>query len=174
MSSWDRVVVGFDGSDESEQALRWACQEAKTHGLDVVVVSTQSIPLVAIDPPFGSFPWGAGTDLPAGNREKVERAVLDTLAEYPEVTARFEFVTGHAADELVRRSAEADMVVIGAKGHGAVTGRLIGSVSQDVLANSTCMVVVVRGRGPGNVTKHPPVETVSTQPSTQPLTGTVA
>ena len=86
MSSWDRVVVGFDGSDESEQALRWACQEAKTHGLDVVVVSTQSIPLVAIDPPFGSFPWGAGTDLPAGNREEVERAVLDTLAEYPEVT----------------------------------------------------------------------------------------
>lgn len=53
------------------------------------------------------------------------------------------------------------MVVIGAKGHGAVTGRLIGSVSQDVLAKSACTVVVVRGRGPGNVTKHSPVETVA-------------
>ena len=52
-------------------------------------------------------------------------------------------------------------MVIGAKGHGTLTGRLIGSVSQDVLANSTCMVVVVRGRRPGNVTKHPPVETVA-------------
>src|SRR5690349_1989681 len=135
MSSWHRIVVGFDGSKEGEQALRWACQEAEVHGLQVVVVSVQTVPLVAIDPPFGSFPWGAGTGLP-GNTDWLVRAVEDMLAEYPEVTSRVEFVNGHAADELVRRSAEADMVVIGAKGHGTLTGRLIGSVSQDVLAKS--------------------------------------
>ena len=67
MSSCDRVVVRFDGSEESGQALRCSCQEAKTHGLDVLVVSTQTIPLVAIDPPFGSVPWGQAPICRAGN-----------------------------------------------------------------------------------------------------------
>jgi nucleotide-binding universal stress UspA family protein len=160
MSGLNPIVVGFDGSAESEQGLRWAFEEAKTRGLRVDVVAVHSDPVIAVDPPFGSFPWGAGTDVPATNGDLIERTVEQMKTQYPEVTARLDRVHGHAADALVRRSAEAEMIVIGAKGHGTLVGRLVGSVSQDVLAKSTCMVVVVRGRGADHVSKHAPLESV--------------
>jgi hypothetical protein len=54
---------------------------------------------------------------------------------------------GNAAKVLIDLSREADLLVIGSRGHGGFTGLLLGSVSQHVSAHSACSVIIVRQRG---------------------------
>ena len=144
MSTWNRIVVGVDGSKESRQALDWACDQAGPDGKEVLVVSVWSEPMVPVDLPNGAYPWGVATD-PVRD---LRRMLLDVMSEaqrrYPGVRMRAEISSGHAAQQLIKLSERADQVVVGARGHGGFTGMLIGSVSQHVLAHSTCTVVVVR------------------------------
>lgn len=52
---------------------------------------------------------------------------------------------GHPAEVLVDESKAADLLVVGSRGHGAITGVLIGSVSIHCVTHAHCPVVVVRG-----------------------------
>lgn len=68
-------------------------------------------------------------------------AAAAALGGYP-VTVRHGY--GHAAPELVGACADADLLVIGSRGRGPVTGLVLGSVSRACLAHASCPVVVVR------------------------------
>ena len=144
MTRWDRVVVGVDGSKESLEALDYACAEGERRDAEVAAVTTWTLPSYPIDPPFGSFPWGQSVDLTEKSRELLAKAVADVTAAHPDVKISQHVSAGNAAATLIEFSKEADLVVVGAKGHGGFTGMLIGSVSQHVLAHSACTVVVVR------------------------------
>ena len=52
---------------------------------------------------------------------------------------------GHPAQALIEASGEADLLVVGHRGHGAFTGMLLGSVGIHCVTNEACPVVVVRG-----------------------------
>lgn len=64
---------------------------------------------------------------------------------HPGLAVTGEVATGHPAQELVRRSADAPLVVVGSHGHGAFREALLGSTSTSVAAHARCPVVVVRG-----------------------------
>ena len=144
MTTWNRIVVGVDGSKESLAALDWACAQAEQRGAEVAAVTTWTLPPSPSDPPFASFPWGSSVDFTDSSRELLAKAVADVATAHPDVKISQHVLAGNAAATLIEFSKEADLVVVGAKGHGGFTGMLIGSVSQHVLAHSACTVAVVR------------------------------
>jgi nucleotide-binding universal stress UspA family protein len=72
----------------------------------------------------------------------------EVIAEAQGVRARSIVLSGEVADEIVAYADDirADLTIVGSRGRGAVASALLGSVSRDVLAESTRAVVVVRGR----------------------------
>ena len=79
-------------------------------------------------------------------RDVLEEAQQTVAANYPDLVVKTHVVEGPAARALVRTAADvgASLLVVGARGHGEVTGLLIGSVSENVATHAKCPVVVVR------------------------------
>lgn len=131
------VLVGFDGSEEAALALRWAADLAQVEGLSVRVVVARgdlhSVSAFADD-------WTAGLA-----QEWAERA-RTVLSAYPGVEHEIIIMDGRTAPVLVDESRSASHLVVGARGHGAVEGMLLGSVSHHVVRHAACPVVVVRPR----------------------------
>ncbi|MBB5159759.1 universal stress protein [Saccharopolyspora phatthalungensis] len=130
------VVVGVDGSESSVQAALWAAAEAARLAVPAHLV------LVNDDPAREDFAKQAVRDI----AERCHR-------EYPELTITDEVAVGHPAEELVRRSDTAQLVVVGSRGHGVFRDALLGAISTSVAAHARCPVVVVRGHAtvPGPV-----------------------
>lgn len=137
----NRLLVGVDGSDESVVALRRAAEMAAATGGSVRAVTCWSYPvLVAAEDaiPFDLLEQGAaeaqGEALTAAfgaNRpERLETAIIQ----------------GGASRVLVEESRNADLLVVGSRGHGGFAGLLLGSVSMACAEHAHCDVLVVRGR----------------------------
>lgn len=140
------VVVGYDGSPEAVDALMWAAAEARERGARLTVLSTVDIYTAS----QGAPPLLDGVE-DAQLRVAQEGADrVTTLDDGLAVEARA--VLANPAAALVEASQEADLVVIGNRGRGRVTGGLLGSVAFSVTTRAACPVVVMRGdpaRRPG-------------------------
>lgn len=144
MTAKRRVVVGVDGSDGSSRALRWAASEARENGAELSVVTAYRGPSPRLSTEAGSAPWLERTDWRGKAKATLKNTVRDTLGEDPGVTLKLTLAEGSAAKALIDLSADADLLVVGTRGHGGFTGMLLGSVSQHVTAHAHCAVVVVR------------------------------
>jgi nucleotide-binding universal stress UspA family protein len=118
------IVVGVDGSAGSEEAVRFALEEAPQHGYEIIAVF-------------------AG-DAPAGGLTEVSQALAAGLARNPAVHVRQVAEQGEAAQVILAHAKDAALVVVGSRGHGGVTGMLLGSVSRTVVEQSGCSAVVMR------------------------------
>ena len=146
MTEIKRIVVGVDGSDRSRAALLWAYNEAAHHEAAITVVSTWHPPALPMTPPYGSLPpEGYVTQPEKAALDMLERFVVELDARTPPVDVRTSVEKGNPAEVLIERSKEADLMVVGSRGHGGFKGMLLGSVSQHLVAHSECPVVVVRG-----------------------------
>jgi len=139
------VLVGNDGSEEGYRAVRWAADEANRLSTALHVVHTWLWPLFKVDlEPPAHAPAGAGL------RAHAEAVLAESTSQAHEVAPTLavttSLVTGDAAAELLRRAADARMLVVGNRGLGGFTGLLLGSVGVEVSAHAVCPVVVVRGR----------------------------
>lgn len=134
------VIVGVDGTPNSEAAIAFAYESAATRGAPLVALHTW------VDIEFA--PNGAPlVDWPAIAAEE-EVVLAERLAgwseKYPDVAVRRIVARDGAARSLVGLSADAQLVVVGSRGRGNLTGLLLGSVSHAVLHRSRCPVAVVR------------------------------
>jgi nucleotide-binding universal stress UspA family protein len=135
------ILVGYDGSPGSEQAVGWALQEARWRGAVLTVCHAWAPEHVPAPPGEGAAPDGArraGEQILA-QALRFARTVMGPAAVRPLLAA------GPAAKVLCGHSADADMVVVGSRGRGGLAGLLLGSVSQQVSAHAHGRVVVVRG-----------------------------
>ncbi|MET9907585.1 universal stress protein [Streptomyces sp. NPDC006476] len=132
------ITAGVDGTEESLAALDWAAREAVRRGLALRVVQAWRFePYDAID---------------AADRQTQAGWVRDALGEAAKaVTARHtgldvstEVLEGETVDTLVAAAADAEMLVLGSRGYGPVVGFLLGSVGQQVIAETARPVVLVR------------------------------
>lgn len=143
MSSWMRVVVGVDGSAESQKALRWAYDEAQVHGAELVVAGARTLPPVVEPPPYGGLPW-IGDAPSAEDVKKMLDAAVDAVLDDDATNVSTLVVEGPPAQGLIKAAEGADLLVVGSRGHGAFAGMLLGSVSLHVTTHATCPVTVVR------------------------------
>lgn len=143
MAGWTQVLVGVDGSEGSQRALRWAADEARQHQAGLRIVTTW---LPAI-PPVGTG-LASYTGVPPDMQEVAEQlqdgAIAAVLGSDHGLTVTQAVVEGHPAQQLIDSSKGADLVVVGSRGHGGFAGMLLGSVSQHVAAHAHCPVVVIR------------------------------
>ena len=126
-----RIVVGFDGSEGSQPALAWAIREAQLrhYRLDVVRAWTP-----------GEF--GTDDDIATYTLEHLEKEVAEAVGGTP-VSWHAYADKGGAAKVLTARAAGAEMLVVGSRGHGALTNLLLGSVSTHVSTHVGAPVVVI-------------------------------
>jgi len=133
------IVVGVDGSPDSDALLGFAFDEALRHGLSLQVV------LCWNPSPLSGAYWMAGPA--ARDCEHLALWLSQTLvrwcAKYPDVMVTSAVPEQHPVHGLVRESAGQFMLVIGTHGQHAAAGTLLGSVSQGVLHHAVCPVAVV-------------------------------
>jgi nucleotide-binding universal stress UspA family protein len=147
------IVVGVDGSDGSRAALRFAVQEARLRKATLRVVHSWLLPVAdaAPDPFLLEFPTYAGPDLQelAGSLEGSARVLIDTELEHvlghEQAGIEIERVTleGAPAAALVDAASDADLLVVGSRGHGALHGFVLGSVSKQCVSHAPCPVAIV-------------------------------
>lgn len=132
------IVVGVDGSEGSQRALRWALDEAAARGASVRAVLAWS------------FIDQGGDDFDAAYSEEAARARLDQAlaaagAAPAGVVVEPLVVCDLPARAVIEAARDADLVVVGSRGLGGFRGLLLGSVSQQVSHHAPCPVVVVPG-----------------------------
>ena len=135
-----RIVVGIDGSPTSLSALNWAARQAELTGAVLE-------PVIAWEWPT-SYGWAIGLPAdvsPANDAQKVlDDALGPVRAAHPTLRINGRVVEGHPAPVLVDASRDADLVVVGSRGHGEFVGMLIGSVSEHASTSCHCPVVIFR------------------------------
>ncbi|WBO68206.1 universal stress protein [Streptomyces camelliae] len=130
------ITAGVDGSQESLAALAWAGREAVRRGLPLRVVHA----------------WRYAEQLATADRgtqrgwasDAVTEAVRAVAERHPQLVTTVDVVEGEPVHALVRAAADAEMLVLGSRGHGPVVGFLLGSVGQQVIAGTARPVVLVR------------------------------
>jgi nucleotide-binding universal stress UspA family protein len=144
-----RIVVGVDGSETSRHALRWAADEAKSHGSQLHVVHAWEVPTLSVAVGVGP---GRRTAQPEGQHEEASRLVADVvrdvLGDEPAGDVRTSIGRGTAAGVLLDAARDADLLVVGSRGLGGFRGLLLGSVSSKMAAHAPCPVVIVRPAAP--------------------------
>ncbi|MGP9843662.1 universal stress protein [Brachybacterium sp. 107] len=135
------VLVGYDGSEQSIQALHYAARAAQRLGTTLSVVTAYTVP-VMIYPNMASFPPEPDDVASQAAAEMLLEEATPHLRGYPgKVQLRTEH--GDAAGVMVRLSGQARLAVVGARGRGGFLGLLLGSVSSALPAHSHCPTVVV-------------------------------
>lgn len=145
------VVVGSDGSPDSEAALAFACEEARLRDTALVAVHTWSD--VLADGMLRPHPLREDpAEIEAAERGRLADQVAGWQRKYPELPIELEVVRGRPVRTLLERGDRAQLVVVGCRGRGGFTGMLLGSTSQALIAHSPCPVAVVRPQPTGSGT----------------------
>jgi nucleotide-binding universal stress UspA family protein len=142
------VVVGVDHSAGGKEALRFALEEAQLRHATLRAVHAWQFGYIGATGMEGRLP-AVGGELHE-YREAAAAALDATLSEMTpeacEVEVERRVVEGAPAAALVEESRDADLLVVGSRGHGGFAQLLLGSVSQQCAHHAECPVVIVRSK----------------------------
>jgi nucleotide-binding universal stress UspA family protein len=139
------VIAGVDGSDESwagVQAAAWEAQHRRQ-------------PLILLHGYFERLPYAAYARSPSASlaehaladaRNLLASVAARVREQHPELVVDTRLAAGGGASVLVHASREANLLVVGARGHGGFAGLSVGSVAAQTAAYADCPVLVVRER----------------------------
>jgi nucleotide-binding universal stress UspA family protein len=138
------VVVGVDGSEGSRRAVRFAAEEARLRGATLRAVLAWQYPVTL----YESAGWVLPdpdmlSDFPQLARERLDRALAAETEALADVVVEPKVVEDVPAPALLEASKDADLLVVGTRGHGGFVGMVIGSVSQHCVHHSQIPVAVV-------------------------------
>jgi nucleotide-binding universal stress UspA family protein len=139
-----RIMVATDGSASSAEAVAFGVELADEHASELVFVHV--VPMLDVVPALGFGAIGGAFPHEAG---EFDRTLLDdaaaTAAERG-IGSSTALLRGDTVDEIVAYadSHDVDLIVVGSRGHGAIAGALLGSVSRGILSESKRPVLIVR------------------------------
>lgn len=145
------IVVAVDGSPASHAATYWAARDAALRG--------SALTIVYVQPADEIGPW---LDVPAAlpaeyfvERDRQAREILDdalgvvvdAASDTREFPVGSQVLSGAKMPALIDMSKEADMIVVGSRGAGALRGLLLGSTSSALVHHAHCPVAIIHGDG---------------------------
>lgn len=139
MSSPRSIVVGVDGSASSRRAAWWAADEARRRDCPLELVHAYEVLRVA-----GREALLYSSQEVAQSRA---RTILESVAsdlQDVDVDVRIRVEHGLPAAVLLACARQAELVVVGSRGHNEVLSLLLGSTSLQVAMHAAAPVVVVR------------------------------
>lgn len=136
-----RIVVGYDDSECSRAAMRYAIEQARARQARVHAVNAWQVPMSV---PYAAAYSGVLDSAFEEQQREAREAVAPWRDENPDVEITDEQVCEHPVAALMKASASADLVVVGSRGMGGFASAVLGSVSRGVLHHVTCPVAVVR------------------------------
>ena len=133
-----RIVVGVDGSPTGQEALAWALSEARVRHTGLRAILAWRTP----------YDWQVEPMFPLDLqqvRASAQHQLAQALArvEPGGVDVQAELVEGEPGAVLVAASREADLLVVGARGHNPLVELIIGSVGTFCAHHAACPVVIV-------------------------------
>ena len=133
------IVCGIDGSPGGQRALEWAMDEAIRRNCKLRVVTAFTWDL-------GEAVGGPSSSAAAQNEAKqiqdiAVSGVLTDTDNPPEVEQVL--VRGAASETLCRSALDAELIVLGSHGHGAVHDQLVGSTTMRAIHHASCPIVIL-------------------------------
>ncbi|WP_062350539.1 universal stress protein [Herbidospora yilanensis] len=142
--TYGQLVVGYDGSDESEPALDFAFNEADRRGARLKLVYAWEPPTYAAS----AVVYGALLQQLFDERVTfVWQRLAPWTRKYPRVPVERTAVCGHPVFLLSEESRTSDLVIVGSHGRGALACAALGSVGHGLLHRAHCPVAVVAAEG---------------------------
>jgi nucleotide-binding universal stress UspA family protein len=137
------VVVGVDGSPASEAAIGFAFDAASTRGVPLTAVMTWTDFLV--DSPYNearlAIDW---EQVQEAERRLLAQRMAGWQEKYPDVHVDRVVLRDRPVRALLKLAEDAQLLVVGSRGHGGFTGMLLGSTSQALVYHAPCPLAVVR------------------------------
>ena len=149
------VVVGVDGSPSSRVAVRWATREAAMRNVPLTMVHVARAavgstpvawPAVPIPEEVLQLREDEARDVIADAIKVVEDSAEGT--DRPEINSELFFAA--PVPTLVDLSKDAQIVVVGCRGRGALRRGLLGSVSTGLIHHAHCPVAVIHDEVPSS------------------------
>jgi len=152
---YKKILVAFDGSESSRFAIAQAVELAVNLGSELAILSVVPKVMMPIfpDEDFGAAPIAAAQDL-GEYQDKMKEIYMGSLVEverdvkeaYPDLVVHTIFKEGRPSATIVEEAEEneADLIVIGSRGLGGISGWILGSTSRRVVDSCTKPVLVVK------------------------------
>jgi nucleotide-binding universal stress UspA family protein len=138
-----RILIATDGSDAAREAVELGVELAFDEGAEAIFVH-----VVPLSQTVSMNGFGLMGSVPYEPTDWDEEVLDDAeaIAKCEGVPARRALLRGDPVTEIVRHAdaVDADLVVVGSRGHGAIASALLGSVSRGILGASKRPVLVVR------------------------------
>jgi len=150
-----KILVAYDGSEQSKRAIDYAADMASSCGgtlLVLTVVPRVNLPIFP-DEGFGSAPLTTMQDFEI-YREQMrvmyqlsQDEIMKNLAEhFPKLEAEAILLDGRPSSTIVEQAEKnrVDLIVMGSRGIGGISGWILGSTSRRVVESCTKPVLVIK------------------------------
>lgn len=139
------ILVGVDGSPESDAAVRWAAEEAVLRDLPITLMHVIA-PIVVTWPV--RYLESSYVEWQEENSqhviEQAQKTLLASIGTEEQPPVRVQIRHEGVVTELAAASAEATLIVVGSRGMGLVDGAVLGSVSRSLLHHAHCPTAIVK------------------------------
>jgi nucleotide-binding universal stress UspA family protein len=146
MDGRERILVGVDGSEGSDRALRWAVRTAVARRASLQVIGVYADERLTVPAPmYGVVSGDTVADMRHATEQVVHEAARYVAELAPDLPTSAFAVPGRPAAELAERACGATMLVVGSRELKTIGSAVLGSVSCRVVTKSEPPVIVVRG-----------------------------
>jgi nucleotide-binding universal stress UspA family protein len=152
---YKKILVAYDGSEASKHAVDHAVSIADILKSEIYIVSVVPRVMMPVFPDegFGAAPVTAAQDMSdyqermlAVYGRSIEEAEKDIKNHYPDVKVETRLMEGKPSATIVDEAEknDVDLIVIGSRGLGGITGWILGSTSRRIVESCTKPILVVK------------------------------